>query len=553
MNNLVNKIKEASTVYYGTGETIMSDDEFDALTDRLRALDTEHELLVTNDWGATPVANDRVLVPHRKELYTIDTKIKDFETAKLMIGESDEVQPKVDGIAGLAYFTDGKLESVVTRNNGLEGFDIKNNINIDGIKHLMKYNGQARVEIAMRISDFEKHYDIEKNPSPRNLISGICSKLKVTELERSLAIPVILDVDGEINELNKDSVIAPLIELEEHLPVWEFGTDGYVIKKYNENNVVCDIFAYKPQGEKKTTTVLDIVWQLGNNTGKLTPVLVVEPVLISGALISRVTGNSVQMMEELNCGIGSKIGIIRSGLVIPKLIEVYKGSDNFNLPKYDYRKGAHLFMDVKINLYTRVLEMMMLQKHFGRALVDKIMEFEPIDSFGSLTSLLTDGVNPDYFTNHEQELINKAIEMLKKLTMPEFVIGLNLPNIGKSAITKIINGQKLPSHSDKTWNEYYRPVYDLIEDLKLLGFNLTTEVDNKTEIDSKGNVAITGKFEQKRKDMTLAIEKLGYKVVDKINKDTDILIIADTNSTSSKAKSARKLGIKLISNIEELV
>ena len=85
--------------------------------------------------------------------------------------------------------------------------------------------------------------------------------------------------------------------------------------------------------------------------------------------------------------------------------------------------------------------------------------------------------------------------------------------------------------------------------------NITIEafkpIEEKVEV--KGKVAITGKHQMKRKEMEEIVRSKGYEVQGGVNKETNFLIIADVNSTSSKAKSARKFGVKLLSTVEELI
>ena len=81
----------------------------------------------------------------------------------------------------------------------------------------------------------------------------------------------------------------------------------------------------KTLGETAITTVNNIRWQTGR-TGKVTPVLEIEPVLLSGAWLSNVTAHNAGTVEELKLGKGAEVEIIRSGEVIPKLLRVIKTS-----------------------------------------------------------------------------------------------------------------------------------------------------------------------------------------------------------------------------------
>ena len=79
--------------------------------------------------------------------------------------------------------------------------------------------------------------------------------------------------------------------------------------------------AIKTKGETAQTTVTGIQWQVGR-TGKVTPVLEVDPVSLSGATIRRVSAHHAGNIRNSGIGIGTRIEIIRSGEVIPKLENV---------------------------------------------------------------------------------------------------------------------------------------------------------------------------------------------------------------------------------------
>ena len=126
----------------------------------------------------------------------------------------------------------------------------------------------------------------------------------------------------------------------------------------------------------------------------------------------------------------------------------------------------------------------------------------------------------------------------------DFINLLNLPNIGYSACMKIVKGEKLPVHSQESWNKYEYNVNNLISEIEYWN---KLEMEPYPEVQaSKGNVVITGKHEMKRSEMEAIITEMGFTNQGAVNKDTNFLIIADVNSTRSKAKKARELGVKLI-------
>lgn len=561
---LVNKIKEASQAYYENGKAIMTDADFDKLVEDLRSVDPDNEILHKPGFGYDTSKVGRREVYHEGKLYTIDLKIKDFEEFKRYCksikdqGFTQYIQPKFDGISGTVYYKDGKITKVVTRGDGIKGFDIKNNINLESLKGLIE-NGSVRIEVCMSWEDWKKNYDIEENPSPRNLVAGICSKLKVEDWERKIAIPIILDVtENEIGTKlfmgfkQEFGRLLSIDEVDDKLPQEKFATDGYVIKYWDSDDNM-NVYAFKPSNEMAETVIEDIIWQEGN-TGKLTPVLQIKPIKLSGATISRVTGNSMAMMENLGTGIGAKVKVFRSGEVIPCIGEVLERSENFNLPQFDYRKGAHIFREININISKKVVYMMTNLKHFGWSLTEKIMEMEGVDNLydlGIFIEKVDSMERSDYYTAHEIKLMKDALNLIRGYSYQQFVVGLNLPNIGWSAVNKIVKKEKLPIPAEKTWSKVESIVHKVKDSLQLgFGFDLRISVEKKVE--SIGKVVITGKHEMKRSEMEEKLREMGYEIQGAVNKDTDYLIIADINSNSSKAKKARSLNVRLVS-FEELM
>lgn len=564
---LVNKIKEASQAYYENGKAIMTDADFDKLVEDLRSVDPDNEILHKPGFGYDTSKVGRREVYHEGKLYTIDLKIKDFEEFKRYSeelkrkGYSQIIQPKYDGISATGYYKNGKLTKLVTRGDGIKGFDIKNNVNLEGIENIIS-DGSIRFEICMSWEDWKKNYDIEENPSPRNLVAGICSKLQVEDWERKIAKPIILDTcEGGYGTricIGFDKVeyaaIRYLDDVKDELPKEKYPTDGYVIKYWNEGSLSLEgVYAFKPSNEMAETVIEDIIWQEGN-TGKLTPVLQIKPIKLSGAIISRVTGNSMAMMENLGTGIGAKVKVFRSGEVIPCIGEVLERSENFNTPQFDYRKGAHIFREININISKKVVYMMTNLKHFGWSLIEKIMEMEGVDNLydlGIFIEKVDSMERSDYYTAHEIKLMKDALNLIRGYSYQQFVVGLNLPNIGWSAVNKIVKKEKLPVHSQETWSKVESILHKVMGSLQVgFGFDLRIVVEKKVE--SIGKVVITGKHEMKRSEMYEKLREMGYEIQEAVNKDTDFLIIADINSQSSKAKKARSLNIKLIS-FEELM
>ena len=116
-------IRKYAKAYY-EGEAEISDDEFDAMVEKLRASNPESELLKVPGWGYYQSGQK---VKHLSPLYTIDEKIKDHATAVEKLRNSHGptlIQPKYDGISATAYYRNGVRVATINRGDGMEGYNI---------------------------------------------------------------------------------------------------------------------------------------------------------------------------------------------------------------------------------------------------------------------------------------------------------------------------------------------------------------------------------------------------------------------------------------------
>ena len=246
--------------------------------------------------------------------------------------------PKLDGLAGR---DDGDI--FATRGNGEVGYEIssafaKGVVPIGG-------RGQGVGEIVVVKSYFEQTM-AEFFEHPRNMVVGIISSDTLNENAKRA-----LD-DGMVHfypySQVKPSIIVDgkkLIEkrrqlVDEILSGVDYPTDGVVAEITNEElklrmGATAHHYrwqiAIKTKGETAETTVVDIQWQVGR-TGNITPVMIVEPVPLSGATIRRVTAHHAGNIRDLHIGPGTCIEIIRSGEVIPKLEAVVEARGDVQLP-----------------------------------------------------------------------------------------------------------------------------------------------------------------------------------------------------------------------------
>ena len=80
-------------------------------------------------------------------------------------------------------------------------------------------------------------------------------------------------------------------------------------------------YALKEQQEIQQTILKDVIWQVGKS-GQVSPVAVLEPVEIGGAIVQRATLHNIAYIEDLGLEIGCGVEVIRSGEIIPRIVRV---------------------------------------------------------------------------------------------------------------------------------------------------------------------------------------------------------------------------------------
>jgi DNA ligase (NAD+) len=108
----------------------------------------------------------------------------------------------------------------------------------------------------------------------------------------------------------------------------DYPTDGLVYrvddnKEFNRlgytNHHPRGAFALKEQKEGVPTILLDVVWQVGKS-GAVSPVAILKPVEIGGAIVAKATLHNIEYIEGLNLELGCEVEVIRSGEIIPRIV-----------------------------------------------------------------------------------------------------------------------------------------------------------------------------------------------------------------------------------------
>jgi DNA ligase (NAD+) len=171
------------------------------------------------------------------------------------------------------------------------------------------------------------------NINSRNYVSGALALKDLEEFKTRKLRFIAYDVQPKLTESYKKD----LRFLENHgfttvisrsIDFSLYPNDGLVIR-INNNNTYDGLgcTAHHPKGaiavkerkEAVVTKLLKVIWQVGKS-GRVTPVAILEPVDINGAIVSRATLNNVNFLESLDLFIGCNVEVIRSGEIIPTIV-----------------------------------------------------------------------------------------------------------------------------------------------------------------------------------------------------------------------------------------
>ena len=359
INNLIDILKQLSDYYYNSEESLVTDEIYDLLRDILEQRDPSNPFL--KEVGS-PVNKDQVDLPYpmssldkiKPDTNALDNWKKKYPTGPYVASE------KLDGVSGQQYVDIKKKNNkfkLFTRGDATTGQDIT---------HLIPYlfkdknkldklpNGTSiRGEIIMSKKNFATIKDKYKNA--RNTVAGLVNSkhfsVDLAKLTDFVTYEIIHPKLSPVDQMNKIKewglpiahykVINDPKELtNEMLSEYlqdrrknsDYDTDGVVVKDSSqayENTATnpSHSFAFKMvlTDQVAEVKVLDIFWNI-SKYGYLKPVIKIQPIQLVGVTITNATAHNAKYIVDNNLGPGSVIKIVRSGDVIPYIMEVLKPS-----------------------------------------------------------------------------------------------------------------------------------------------------------------------------------------------------------------------------------
>lgn len=411
---LVNILNKWAHEYYVLDNPTVSDKEYDALYDELRALEAASGEVYpdspTRRVGGEPIKGFEKHT-HIERLFSLDKSVTEEELSAFITRVEKfaqkpvdyTVEYKFDGLTVCLTYDKGQFVRATTRGNGTVGEDVTAQVlTIKSFPLVISYMGtlEVRGEAVIRLSVLDKYNATAAEPlkNARNAAAGAIRNLdpKITQLRKpeiyfydvnymSDGAPVSQTSahDFLVKEgfkvypyfavcKSKDEVLSAVSHIEKERKVIDVLTDGAVIK-VNDQNLRDEMgftdkfprwaMAYKFEAEEVTTLLKEVIWQVGR-TGKLTPLALLDPVDLGGVTVSRATLNNYGDIQRKDVKIGSRVLVRRSNEVIPEILgttEHYDSSRSVEKPTVCpacgtavTEIGAHLFCPNK-NCVPRVV------------------------------------------------------------------------------------------------------------------------------------------------------------------------------------------------------
>jgi DNA ligase (NAD+) len=370
------EIRRHEELYYVQAAPEISDAEFDALMNELKALEQQHPDLLTPDSptqrvGGRP-AEGFATVEHIQPMLSLDNAYNDDDLRafdeRVRKGLELEASPtyvaelKIDGLSIALTYEDGRLVRGATRGDGVRGEEVTQNVRtVRAIPLSLRDGPKGRVEVRGEVylpkKNFERINEEQKDAgeplyaNPRNTAAGTMRNLDPTLVaKRGLAawtyqlVPPQFESHAEmLSDLAKwglpvepnwkkcdgiDAVIDFCESWRDKRAALAFETDGVVIK-LNDPEMRARLgytskfprwaTAFKFPAERKVAMLHRIDINIGR-TGAATPFAILEPTVVAGSTISMATLHNPDDIIRKDIRPGERVIIEKAGDVIPRVV-----------------------------------------------------------------------------------------------------------------------------------------------------------------------------------------------------------------------------------------
>lgn len=602
IKELVEKICNANEAYR-IGKPIMSDKQYDILIDELRELDPDNDILnsvghsIQDESRKSRLPIEMASMSKMKTMEDINDwcRLKGISKSEIVI-----ITPKFDG---LSLCVKEDVNEAWTRGDGEFGQKSDEHYKLIG-NHLYEDSefNYTYGEVMMSKKVFLDKYAVDF-ANPRNLVAGLlnspdarpslkdCNYIKYGGVPSKSFEPTtkqeILDRLNDNQKIKVDYTICKISELTEEMLISLFHKysenyeiDGLIIeindlktqtklgRETSSNNPVwARAFKHSSFEQSAESTITGISWNISKQ-GYLKPTLHIEPVKLDGVTVSNVTGNNARFVKDMGLGVGAKVIVKRSGMVIPIIHDVIETVEFVmpNIPNIDWNEnGVELVTLVetdeqRFKQAVSFLEILGVER-VGEGVVKQLWDA----GFNSIKSILE--VTPDKlykldgFGKRKAAIVTEAIaSKIKDVPLSKFqhatgfFKGLGSKKLAmlehfttKPTLDQVMEIEGFAETSAKAYIESYDKFFEFSKELPITIAHPKEEKESSSSELSGTNFVFTG---VRRADLEEVIISKGGKIGGTVSKNTTHLVMKSVGSGSAKEKKAIDLGVKIITVTE---
>ena len=611
INDLKERIVKANEAYR-LGSPIISDKDYDQLVEELELLSPGDELLtkvghvVTDETRKAKLPIEMASMNKIKSMDDINDwcRLKGISKNEVVI-----ITPKFDG---LSLCVNEFSDDAFTRGDGQ--FGQKSNEHYKLIdNHLYDIDGEMDVfspidceftygEVMMSKKTFTDKYSADF-ANPRNLVAGLlnskeatqslkdCNYIKYgaifrTDLMNSTKQQV-LDYLNQYQKVKVQYHVCKFSDLSEELLIdlfhkfsVDYEIDGLIIEIDNldlqdtlgretSSNNPCYARAFKHTSFEQSaeTEIIGISWNISKQ-GYLKPTLHISPVKLDGVTVSNVTGNNARFVKDMGIGVGAKVIVKRSGMVIPIIADVIETVE-FQMPDVDNidwnENGVELVtltetddQKLKKNIsFFEILESDNVSEGVitqlwdaGYKTISDILnlttsDLEKIDRFGKRKAKIVHDSIQKSVTNVSLSKLQHATGIFKGLGSKKLLLLEDF--VTKPTVDQVMSIEGFAEISAKSYVDSYDEFFNFVKDLPITIAEKLEVVKTGNDLDGKQFV-FTG---VRRKDLEEVIVSRGGLIGGSVSKNTTHLVMKAKGSGSSKETKAISLGVTILT-VEEL-
>lgn len=367
----------------------------------------------------------------------------------------------------------------------------------------------------------------------------------------------------------------------------EYGESLGATSKFPRNAL-----AFKWKDETANTILREIEWS-PSRTGLINPVAIFDPVNLEGTEVKRASLHNISIMKDLQIGIGDEISVFKANMIIPQIAENFTKSNNFEIPKICPICNEKTIIKNENDVETLHCPNpncpVKHVKGFEHFVSRNAFDIEGI-SIQTLDSFIEHGFIKEFadifhLNKYKKQIIElegfgeksynniiNAVEERRKINLANFINALGITGIGTA------NSKLLAKYYDNDLNKIMDASIEELSNIPEIGpilakaifdyfhndknIKIVNDLAKEVEFEKKQNnenlklnnliFVITGSLNtyENRDALIKVIEDNGGKSASSVSKNTNYLINNDVNSSSSKNKKAKELGVKIITEEE---